>query len=78
MTPSSSPATTEAGKTARIAAMSASTLQLTMRSRSAMYGAAFVGLSALFLFFVAEDFRDHRPIETMIEVAVFFLSTGCA
>jgi hypothetical protein len=57
--------------------MSDSSLQLALRSRSMLYGAAFFMLGLLFLFFAALDFaRNHqpaRPIPFIAWIGVFFL-----
>ena len=58
--------------------MSATTLQLTMRSRAAKYGFMFLGLAAMFFYFVFEDYQQHRPNDTMTSIAVLFLCTGGA
>jgi hypothetical protein len=58
--------------------VSASTLQLTLRSRAAKYGLMFLGLAAIFLFFAFEDYQAHRSNETTISIAVLFLCTGGA
>ena len=43
-----------------------------------MYGVAFAGLSALFLYFTLENFRAHRSIEAIGWITSFFLSIGGA
>jgi hypothetical protein len=59
--------------------MGASTLRLTLRSWSAMYGFGFVALAAMFFSFAGRDYyQGHRSAETMVSIAVLFLCIGGA
>lgn len=56
--------------------MSATTFQLTLRSRAAKYGFMFLALAGMFLYFAFDGYRQHRPVETTMWIAVLFLATS--